>query len=66
QLASQRAFERLGAKNDGVIRGHKLRCDGTICDTVIQRAHGGVVRSARASQLLIEQIAQLINKALAH
>jgi RimJ/RimL family protein N-acetyltransferase len=33
--ASQRAIERLGAKRDGVIRGHALRRDGTVRDTVI-------------------------------
>ncbi|WP_224107035.1 GNAT family N-acetyltransferase [Vreelandella aquamarina] len=33
--ASQRAIERLGAKKDDVIRGHKLRRDGTIRDTVM-------------------------------
>lgn len=33
--ASQRAIERLGAKKDGVIRGHALRKDGTIRDTVM-------------------------------
>lgn len=33
--ASQRAIERLGAKKDGVIRGQKLRRDGTIRDTVM-------------------------------
>ena len=33
--ASQRAIERLGAKKDGVIRGHALRRDGTIRDTVM-------------------------------
>ena len=32
---SQRAIERLGAKKDGVIRGHALRRDGTIRDTVM-------------------------------
>jgi len=32
---SQRAIERLGAKKDGVIRGHALRKDGTIRDTVM-------------------------------
>ncbi len=32
---SQRAIERLGAKKDGVIRGHVLRKDGTIRDTVM-------------------------------
>lgn len=32
---SQKAIERLGAKKDGVIRGHALRKDGTIRDTVM-------------------------------
>ena len=34
-LASQQAIERLGARKDGVIRGHALRRDGTIRDTVM-------------------------------
>lgn len=34
-FASQRAIERLGAKRDGVIRGHALRRDGSIRDTVM-------------------------------
>lgn len=34
-FASQRAIERLGAKKDGVIRGHALRKDGTIRDSVM-------------------------------
>lgn len=34
-LKSQKAIERLGAKKDGVIRGHALRKDGTIRDTVM-------------------------------
>jgi RimJ/RimL family protein N-acetyltransferase len=33
--ASQRAIERLGARKDGVLRGHALRRDGTIRDTVM-------------------------------
>jgi len=33
--ASQAAIERLGAKKDGVIRGHAMRRDGTIRDTVM-------------------------------
>ena len=32
--ASQKAIERLGAQKDGVLRGHALRRDGTIRDTV--------------------------------
>ena len=34
-FASQNAIERLGAKKDGVIRGHAIRRDGTIRDTVM-------------------------------
>lgn len=34
-FASQRAIERLGAHKDGVIRGHALRRDGTVRDTVM-------------------------------
>ena len=34
-FASQRAIEALGAKQDGVIRHHALRRDGTTRDTVI-------------------------------
>ncbi len=34
-FASQAAIERLGAKKDGVLRGHALRRDGTIRDTVM-------------------------------
>jgi N-acetyltransferase len=34
-FASQHAIERLGAKKDGVIRGHAPRRDGTVRDTVM-------------------------------
>ncbi len=40
-FASQRAIERLGAKKDGVIRGHALRRDGTIRDTVMYSVTSG-------------------------
>lgn len=40
-VASQRAIERLGAKRDGVIRGHALRRDGTIRDTVMYSVTAG-------------------------
>ncbi|MEO8249597.1 MAG: GNAT family protein [Burkholderiales bacterium] len=40
-FASQRAIERLGAKKDGVIRGHGLRRDGTIRDTVMYSVTAG-------------------------
>jgi RimJ/RimL family protein N-acetyltransferase len=40
-FASQRAIERLGAKKDGVLRGHALRRDGTIRDTVMYSVTAG-------------------------
>lgn len=39
--ASQRAIERLGAKHDGVIRGHAARRDGTVRDTVMYSVTAG-------------------------
>ncbi|MGW0564251.1 GNAT family N-acetyltransferase [Streptomyces sp. NPDC003016] len=32
---SQRAIERLGARREGVLRGHRTRPDGTVRDTVV-------------------------------
>lgn len=46
--ASQRAIERLGAKKDGVIRGHALRKDGTIRDSVMYSMTKGEWPEARA------------------
>lgn len=40
-FASQRAIERLGARKDGVIRGHAMRRDGTIRDTVMYSLPAG-------------------------
>ena len=40
-FASQRAIERLGARKDGVIRGHAMRRDGTIRDTVMYSLRSG-------------------------
>ena len=40
-VASRRAIERLGAKLDGVIRGHQARRDGTIRDTVMYSVTAG-------------------------
>jgi RimJ/RimL family protein N-acetyltransferase len=40
-FASQAAIERLGARKDGVIRGHALRRDGTIRDTVMYSLRSG-------------------------
>lgn len=53
-FASQRAIERLGAKKDGVIRGHALRRDGTIRDTVMYSLHAaewGEVKAHLLAQL---------------
>ena len=50
-FASQRAIERLGAKKDGVIRGHALRRDGTIRDTVMYSMRSGEWPAARAQFL---------------
>lgn len=58
-FVSQRAIERLGAKKDGVIRGHALRRDGTIRDTVMYSMRSGEWPEARAQLLyLLEQRAQ--------
>ena len=46
--ASQAAIERLGAKKDGVIRGHALRRDGTIRDTVMYSLRSGEWPEVRA------------------
>ena len=40
-FASQAAIERLGARKDGVLRGHALRRDGTIRDTVMYSLRSG-------------------------
>ncbi len=40
-FASQAAIERLGARKDGVIRGHAMRRDGTIRDTVMYSLRNG-------------------------
>ncbi len=50
-FASQRAIERLGAQKDGVIRGHALRRDGTIRDTVMYSLRSGEWPEARAQLL---------------
>jgi RimJ/RimL family protein N-acetyltransferase len=52
-FASQQAIERLGAKKDGVIRGHALRRDGTIRDTVMYSMRAGEWPEARAQLLYL-------------
>jgi RimJ/RimL family protein N-acetyltransferase len=51
--ASQRAIERLGARKDGVIRGHALRRDGTIRDTVMYSLRAGEWPEVRAQLLYL-------------
>ena len=50
---SQAAIERLGAKKDGVIRGHALRRDGTIRDTVMYSMRSGEWAEAKAQLLYL-------------
>jgi RimJ/RimL family protein N-acetyltransferase len=52
-FASQAAIERLGAQRDGVIRGHALRRDGTIRDTVMYSMRSGEWPEARAQLLYL-------------
>lgn len=52
-FASQQAIERLGAKKDGVIRGHALRRDGTIRDTVMYSMRSGEWPEAKAQLLYL-------------
>ena len=52
-FASQQAIERLGAKKDGVIRGHALRRDGTIRDTVVYSMTAGEWPEAKAQLLYL-------------
>ena len=52
-FASQQAIERLGAKKDGVIRGHAIRRDGTIRDTVMYSMRSGEWPEARAQLLYL-------------
>ena len=50
-FASLAAIERLGAKKDGVLRGHALRRDGTIRDTVMYSLRSGEWPEVRAQLL---------------
>ncbi|MCF8160680.1 MAG: GNAT family N-acetyltransferase [Polaromonas sp.] len=55
-FASQAAIERLGARKDGVLRGHALRRDGTIRDTVMYSMRSGEWPEARAQlQYLLDR-----------
>jgi RimJ/RimL family protein N-acetyltransferase len=52
-FASQNAIERLGAKKDGVLRGHGLRRDGTIRDTVMYSLRSGEWPEVKAQLLYL-------------
>jgi RimJ/RimL family protein N-acetyltransferase len=52
-FASQAAIERLGARRDGVIRGHALRRDGTIRDTVMYSLRSGEWAEVKAQLLYL-------------
>jgi len=52
-FASQTAIERLGARKDGVIRGHALRRDGTVRDTVMYSLRSGEWPEAKAQLLYL-------------
>jgi N-acetyltransferase len=56
-FASQAAIERLGAQKDGVIRGHALRRDSTVRDTVMYSMRSGEWAEAKAQ--LIYQLDKL-------
>lgn len=50
-FTSQQAIERLGARKDGIIRGHAMRRDGTIRDTVMYSMTQGEWPEAKAQLL---------------
>ena len=52
-FASQQAIERLGARKDGVLRGHAMRRDGTIRDTVMYSMRSGEWPEAKAQLLYL-------------
>lgn len=52
-FASQRAIKRLGARKDGVIRGHAMRRDGTIRDTVMYSLTAGEWPEVKAHLLYL-------------
>ena len=59
-FASQRAIERLGARKDGVIRGHALRRDGTVRDTVMYSLRAGEWPESRAQLLSLSELYALV------
>ena len=59
-FASQRAIERLGARKDGLIRGHALRRDGTVRDTVMYSLRAGEWPESRAQLLSLSELHALV------
>lgn len=57
-FASQQAIERLGARKDGVIRGHALRRDGSIRDTVMYSMTAGEWPESKAQLLYRRSVHQ--------
>jgi RimJ/RimL family protein N-acetyltransferase len=62
-FASQQAIERLGAQKDGVIRGHALRRDGTIRDTVMYSLRSGEWPEVKAQLLYMLDKPRTLHKA---
>lgn len=60
-FASQRAIERLGAKKDGVLRGHAMRRDGSIRDTVMYSLRAGEWPESRLQ--LLDKLKQYMHEA---
>jgi RimJ/RimL family protein N-acetyltransferase len=56
--ASQQAIERLGARKDGIIRGHALRRDGSIRDTVMYSLRSGEWPEVKAQLLYLRDKAR--------
>ena len=52
-FAAPAAIERLGARKDGVIRGHALRRDGTVRDTVMYSLAAGEWPDVKAQLLYL-------------
>jgi RimJ/RimL family protein N-acetyltransferase len=50
-FVSQAAIERLGARKDGVLRGHAMRRDGTVRDTVMYSLRAGEWPEVKAQLL---------------
>ena len=60
---SRRAIERLGAKQDGILRNHQIAPNGTLRDTVVQHHRRRMADGEGASELSTErESASMIRK----